>query len=444
MPATNFASSDCDLLTASARGSSGAQERKLPPTLVLPTHHFFSGVRTASNGSTSETIRNTNPTPMISRIKAFILKTWTGRIHSVAIAMHLALMIASAVYVGLHKRPMFLKEDRAYLVPSFFQAGKEIRGHDFVQIISPWTGSNASNISGSPTLSETCGAALPVPLDFMRGDGFVANLWTYPASTGVTIDIGGCLCGFFALSLAFQFVEAVLGLIEVAPVDYKSAGKTRFNWLRFVEYSASGSLVVCTIAMVCGVSDLEVLVCIFFLCWGCMMAGLVGEICLRAGASLDKASEWRWWLLAGFWIAHATGFVSVTTAWWVVWRHFMQFYTVCDTPSLRIPPQYVKLVSDAAPGGQDYLNIVDQMKRVLGIWDDDDGGLGKRPPGWITGVMITEYLLFICFGGVQVWQGVYFLRKERLPSNQIVELCYVVLSLIAKGTLGILVFINLY
>jgi hypothetical protein len=98
-----------------------------------------------------------------------------------------------------------------------------------------------------------------------------------------------------------------------------------------------------------------------------------------------------------------------------------------------------------ADGGNNPMHIMDQIKVVLGIYEYEDGKpLKKRPPEWITGVVVAEFVLFLVFGFVQFMQGLYVTCGWKPLTNRFVELCYVVLSATAKVLLGILVFINLY
>ena len=60
----------------------------------------------------------------------------------------------------------------------------------------------------------------------------------------------------------------------------------RFNWLRFVEYSASGSLVLFTGAILVGVTDANLLACMFVLSATCMFLGIAAEIFLRVKNAL--------------------------------------------------------------------------------------------------------------------------------------------------------------
>ncbi len=69
------------------------------------------------------------------------------------------------------------------------------------------------------------------------------------------------------------------------------ARELHFNWWRFVEYSASGSLVLITIALLAGIVDMELLVCMFFMAATCMLLGIVAEFALRAKNVLKKVLE---------------------------------------------------------------------------------------------------------------------------------------------------------
>lgn len=183
------------------------------------------------------------------------------------------------------------------------------------------------------------------------------------------VNLNYCVAFFFFLSFVFQTLAALpfgpvggfgylftnssvgdeetIDLIE-NPQDKASnkvienAGREiRFNWLRFVEYSASGSLVLFTIAILLGITDVDLLVCIFILAATCMLLGILAEVfqrsanCLRGISSIlltyndVKGTSCAAFLLklvwifeTCFWLAHLLGWLCIVVPWVIIYVRF--------------------------------------------------------------------------------------------------------------------------
>ncbi len=142
-----------------------------------------------------------------------------------------------------------------------------------------------------------------------------------------------------------------------------------FNWWRFVEYSASGSLVLITIALLAGIVDMELLVCMFFLAATCMLLGIVAEFALRARNVLVKvvehtktltrvkelkrdprpeAQQHPLYILSPvldnicdklsfcFWMSHILGWVCIFVPWGVILAHYAAWWSTCEAETLSI------------------------------------------------------------------------------------------------------------
>lgn len=184
-------------------------------------------------------------------------------------------------------------------------------------------------------------AVQPNRLTFAGTQNFTVDIWTYPADSGFSVEMNLCVGFFFFLSFVFQlcamfcqplklgywylFPDSESGDAEhvsfvrttdsTGKVQYEN-GETRtavrpaedikkhlnyelrINWLRFVEYSGSGSLVLFTIAILAGVTDINLLVCMFVLSATCMLLGIVAEIILRIKNALKM-----------FWVVAERGYV---------------------------------------------------------------------------------------------------------------------------------------
>jgi hypothetical protein len=225
---------------------------------------------------------------------------------------------------------------------------------------------------------------------------------------------------FFCLSFLFQLMVMVpsgfgydkifLGANDDDILYSQSENKPRwckrilyFNWLRFIEYSISGSLVLFIISMIAGIVDIELLACIFFLSAACMIFGLVAEWFLRMHTVLTKCSfvmggsnpndvalKQLFVKLTrrGFWASHIVGWLCILVPWIIIILHYISWFEQC--------------------------------------------GRATKPPDFVNAVVWAQFLLFTSFGFVQAWQW-FYPHKRRMA-----EILYISLSFAAKGLLGLL------
>ena len=179
-----------------------------------------------------------------------------------------------------------------------------------------------------------------------------------------------------------------------------------FNWLRFVEYSISGSLVLATIALISGIVDTELLICIFFLSAACMIFGLVAEWCMRVHTVLVKGTVAIKQLPGGevtsnilermlsraFIVSHLMAWVCIAVPWYIIFKHYESWFNQCKSNSQ--PPEFVKYI------------------------------------------VFLQIVLFTSFGIIQAVQWKYP-HKRRAA-----EIAYISLSLTAKAFLGIILAVN--
>jgi hypothetical protein len=178
------------------------------------------------------------------------------------------------------------------------------------------------------------------------------------------------------------------------------ARELHFNWWRFVEYSASGSLVLITIALLAGIVDVELLVCMFVLAATCMLLGIVAEFALRArnvlvkvvehtkseavsvsrelgaihpleilGPVLDNICDK---LSVCFWMSHILGWACIILPWGVILAHYAAWWSTCEAETLAVPG------SSAASSSS-------------------DTGSSRKPPDFV--------LVSFCGGGIYFWKN---------------------------------------
>ena len=129
--------------------------------------------------------------------------------------------------------------------------------------------------------------------------------------SGIKADLAFCVVAFFFLSFFFQFLVTILSFFKsgyasifasqepddisftellkknnnnpsIDQMNYWCSQMLAFNLIRFLEYSLSGSLVLFTIALVAGIMDIDLLMCIYTLAFTCMLLGLVAEFAMRS------------------------------------------------------------------------------------------------------------------------------------------------------------------
>lgn len=176
-----------------------------------------------------------------------------------------------------------------------------------------------------------------------------------------------------------------------------------FNWLRFVEYSISGSVVLVTIALISGIVDIELLTSIFFLSATCMLLGLIAEWCMRMHAVLEKGgcdmnaavkNIFLRHLQKAFWVSHILAWVCIAIPWYIIFQHYDGWFHQCK------------------------------------------GNPGDGPPEFVRYIVWIQMFLFTSFGVIQLVQKQYPHKRRGA------EIAYIVLSLTAKAFLGIMLAAN--
>jgi hypothetical protein len=79
--------------------------------------------------------------------------------------------------------------------------------------------------------------------------------------TETTIQVAPLVAAFFFLSAAAHAITSLPGVYERYVVRLKQG----INYYRWVEYSLSASIMIVTIGLICGITDMPTLLCLFFL-----------------------------------------------------------------------------------------------------------------------------------------------------------------------------------
>lgn len=222
----------------------------------------------------------------------------------------------------------------------------------------------------------------------------------------LSLDLGMLVISFHLLSFIFQLFAAITDCFPICCYKYTEMIQNNKNPLRFIEYSVSASIMLICIALLNGVSDINLLISIGVLTGMCQLVGLVVEYL--------KSPILKW-------ILHLTGWIQFFAAYSII---FFAFFASAN------------------------------------------GSNETKPPDFVYAIVFVLFTLYGCFGFVQITELfceckcsercnkkdnrkneclIYCcppLRKDNRCNPEYKELVYVVLSLTAKLILGWMIFSN--
>lgn len=194
------------------------------------------------------------------------------------------------------------------------------------------------------------------------------------------IDLGWLIISFHILSFVFQSAAALTNYTgPILGYQYSEMITLNKNPLRFIEYSFSASVMLIAIALLNGVTDINLITSIAILTSACQLCGLAVEYVEQRSIK---------------WLLHITGWMQFCWAYGIIGHAFFKSIEVAE----------------------------------------ENGGSG--PPSFVYVIVIALFLLYASFGFVQLLE----LSIELNPYTK--ETSYVILSLTAKLLLGWMIFSN--
>ena len=194
------------------------------------------------------------------------------------------------------------------------------------------------------------------------------------------IDLGWLIISFHLLSFFFQGFAALTNFTgPLLGYKYSDMVENSKNPLRFIEYSFSASIMLIAIALLNGVTDINLITSIAVLTAACQLCGLAVEY-------VDSKVIKR--------LLHFTGWLQFCWAYGIIGHAFFQSVNAAQDSS------------------------------------------GSGPPDFVYAIVIVLFLLYASFGFVQLTELVTDLN----PFTK--EKSYVILSLTAKLFLGWMIFSN--
>lgn len=295
-------------------------------------------------------------------------------------------------------------------------------------------------VSGNENITKVCDGTLR---DTQNNGEFCIDVKT--KQVGDPVNYG-------ALIISFHFLSAFFQGIVMLPIgyDYKRNVKTGRNWIRFVEYSISASIMLVIIALLNGITDLHILVSIAVLTASCQVCGGLAEYIYEFNMGIK-------------WILHFNGWLTFGCAYGIIFRAF--FASVED--SAVPPPDFVYVIVFLIFGLYASFGFVQLIEFsciscacckcfdnfVCGkcskgkekSYEMDRRNADMKDAG-LRGVSYNEYIgrLEKEVEGLEPEKWAMPVRYNGRCNPYYKEMVYIILSLSAKTTLGILLFSNVF
>lgn len=196
------------------------------------------------------------------------------------------------------------------------------------------------------------------------------------------VNIGALIISFHLLSFCFQLAaESTNRCGPILGYKYDNMIDSNKNPLRFIEYSISASIMLIAIAVLNGVTDINLLISIAVLTASCQLCGLAVEFIKERPIKI---------------ILHSIGWLQFGWAYGIIFHAF--------------------------------------FRSIKSANDNDNPG----PPSFVYIIVILLFILYASFGVVQLIEVI----KGPSFNKYTKEKSYVILSLTAKLLLGWMIFSN--
>jgi hypothetical protein len=255
------------------------------------------------------------------------------------------------------------------------QSGESVR-IPFTSTVTSWE----TNVSMS-TEKTSVGECTVAPSIIFPTEDETFKISNVEVSSG-ELDLNWLVTSFFLLSAGFQ---AYAGLYT----NYrKRIEKDNENFIRFLEYSISASVMLVATALIGGVRNSDKLLQIAGLTFGTQILGLCAEQFMKMGANEMLVAT-----------VHFSAWITQICGYWPIITLFLRSVNTCNN--------------------------------------------GNKPPEFVTAIVWSQLALFMSFGAVQFVQTMFYVCMNKRKLNPaLLEMAYVILSLGAKTTLALLLFIN--
>jgi hypothetical protein len=184
------------------------------------------------------------------------------------------------------------------------------------------------------------------------------------------------------LLIAFFYVTALFHLFYATSPLYPELIKGRNNWMRWIEYSITATMMIYILALICTVKDTNVYV----------LLGACNVVMVSLGQLVEEKIKRG------------------------------------ESPIIPMAAGFLLLLSEFAVIVREYVRRIQDVDQFISSLPNARVG---PVPQWITYMVIILFLFFSCFGFIALYQSIY-------PEVQYesIEKMYIILSLLSKATLG--------
>jgi hypothetical protein len=232
---------------------------------------------------------------------------------------------------------------------------------------------------------------------------------------------------FFTLSALFQggqgcFKEAYRERVET----------NQANAVRYIEYSLSASIMMLGLASVLAIMDIYTHILIFTCTMLCMMLGLVAdylrvmEFTIRSDVSFPPETT-----------PDTETDESVTPL--NLWQRCAK-----DLRVLKWGVHALSWVAILVPFLFVFSVAWNRVAQRSGTCSQNQDSVDTGPPTWVTGIIITEFILFLLFGVVQSIQFGWWTEDSQKRIGIRTEHLFITLSALSKSLLGWFIVANVF
>lgn len=188
------------------------------------------------------------------------------------------------------------------------------------------------------------------------------------------------------LLVAFFYITALFHLIYATSSLYPELIQRHNNWLRWIEYSISSTMMLYIIALLCTVKDTNTYI----------LLGACNIVMILLGQFVEEKIN-----------AHESPWLALLASFFLLFAEFG-----------IIIREYLRRIKEV----QDYITPANTNVTNTGV---------SNIPYWISFMVFILFIFFSCFGGVALYQCIH-------PDTEYesIEKTYIILSLLAKTTLG--------
>jgi len=339
--------------------------------------------------------------------------SWVLTLNAIAALLHLALFVGLIVIVSVREQ--------------------EFPATPLDEKVAVWEDATANATDPVCKWSAQCVNPITAngqkPPKITTADGDQWYIYDKTTSYG-ELSLPGLIISFSALSFVFQALRPCVGWNDH---DYLQQVENRTQFLRWIEYSVSASVMILSVALVVNVTSYSNIVMFFTSTFATQFCGLVAELLLEKQPKNQRGEKYEsnnflpaFLIVFAGWVLQIGVFISLFASFVLSVEKATEF-------GGESPPWWVWVIVVGMAVlfcSFGIVNLVDLVQRYT--YDDEQrGGCG------IFGTLCCMGRDTCCCCASRTSGG-------RCGAPGAVEIAYIVLSLVAKGLLSLLVATNLF